>query len=358
MATSCRLSAPRTAAVQTSLWSCSTGAVFKKPAEDQRCPDHLGGRVVGIWATTHSLTTLLGKKKKKRFPNPTSPGQQTWVNYDINSATNVDWNICSLSRVHYILWDRYGLTSSQQKKTLRVWVWWEWCNPPMWSIVGIKNNNNDNNDDARFFPHQSVCSNYNPAWAELLKARLQGLWHVQYELRVQTAPRLLAIAFQLDLLHQRAKRLFSFAFVPPVAFHRICPIPAVDLTLCWGGGWGGGQAPAENCQAWSYEQTSRYDAVRLWDMSIKFCEPNSEDHKHPTKLQISGVPSPRTKKWQSDAGVPCSSQGAHIFNMKSILLHKDSRKIWARHCAYQISTLTAGAIAQNSKQSGAGCYEA
>lgn len=60
--------------------------------------------------------------------------------------------------------------------------------------------------------------------------------HVQYELRAQTAPRLLAIAFQLDLLHQRAKRLFSFAFVPPVAFHWICPIPAVDLTLCWGGG--------------------------------------------------------------------------------------------------------------------------
>lgn len=106
MATSCRLSAPRTAAVQTSLWSCSTGAAFKKPAEDQRCPDHLGGRAVGIWATTRSLTSLLvEKKKKKRFPNPTPPGQQTWVNYDINNATNVDWNICSLSRVHYILWD-------------------------------------------------------------------------------------------------------------------------------------------------------------------------------------------------------------------------------------------------------------
>lgn len=43
--------------------------------------------------------------------------------------------------------------------------------------------------------------------------------HVQHGLRVQTAPRLLAIAFQLDLLHQRAKRLLSFAFVPPVAFH-------------------------------------------------------------------------------------------------------------------------------------------
>lgn len=74
-----------------------------------------------------------------------------------------------------------------------------------------------------------------PSLSRAAEGEATGLWHVQHELRVQTAARLLAIAFQLDLLHQRAKRLFSFAFVPPVAFHWICPIPAVDLTLCLGG---------------------------------------------------------------------------------------------------------------------------
>lgn len=96
--TSCRFSAPRTAAVQTSLWSCSV----QEP---------------------HRGSSLSGS-----FCRSTSPEQQTWVDYDINKLTEIfapfPFSLESVAPcgifvlfVSGCLADRYGLTSSLQNKS-------------------------------------------------------------------------------------------------------------------------------------------------------------------------------------------------------------------------------------------------